>query len=107
MGDPITVAAIGAGSSLLGGAAEGRSQKKMAKAQRQAEERLFRLQVQAEKDMEREKWIRERELWQKAMGAYSGFSKAPTLVGKSQMHTPYTQIDSPGTVYNPSSPSGA
>ena len=99
--------AAGVGLKLIGGAMEGKSNRQMVKAQTNAAERLTRLQLQAQKDMEREKWGRERELWQKAMGAYSGFSRAPTLAGKSQMHTPYTEVNSPGLGFNNAEGSGA
>lgn len=96
MAEPIT----GGVTKLVGGALQGKHERQLTRAQINAAEKLARLQLQGAKDMERERFARERELWSKAMGAYSGFSQAPTLQGRSQMDTPYTQINSPGTGYN-------
>ena len=85
---------------LVGGAMEGKNQRAMLRAQTNSNERIARMGIQATKDLDRERFARDRELWKKAMGAYSGFSNAPTLAGKSQMDTPYTQIDTPGLGYN-------
>lgn len=96
MGDVVA----SAGLKLIGGAMDAKHERQLTRAQINAAEKLARLQLQGAKDMERERFARERELWSKAMGAYSGFSQAPTLQGRSQMDTPYTQINSPGTGYN-------
>lgn len=89
-------AIIGAGISLIGGIKESSDARKQQKAQYAAEERLAKLAIQAQKDADREKFQRERELWSKAMSPYAGFSRSPSLQGLSQMNTPYTTVDSPG-----------
>lgn len=84
---------IAAGITVVGGAMKGKSDSKQAKAQMAAEERLARRVINAQAAMDREKFHRERELWQKALAPYAGMSRAPSLAGLSQMNTPYTQFD--------------
>lgn len=91
MGDYSAYAA--AAAQLVGGYMKGKGEKDAAKASDATQLRLAKMGIDAAKDMEREKFQRERELWQKAMGAYSGFSQAPSLRGLSQMNTPYTQYN--------------
>ena len=95
---------IAAGVELYGANKEASEKKKASRAEQAALERITRLQAQATLDLDRERFTRERERWQKAMGAYSGFSQAPTLVGRSQMHTPYSTVA--GTYFDPSTPNG-
>lgn len=92
---------------IIGDERKGKHDRQLLRARLNAEEKLARLELQGQKDIMRESFAKERERWKKAMGAYSGFSKAPTLAGRSQMDTPYTEINSPGTGFNyPDEPQG-
>lgn len=90
-------AQVGAAALQVGGGMlSDRSERKSTEADRKAQERLVRLSLQNERDMDREDWERQRALWRDAATAMSSFSHAPHLAERSQ-YSPTPQVNTAGT----------
>lgn len=90
-------AQIGAAALQVGGGLYSDKQAKGAsEADRKAQERLVRLSLQNERDMDRERWERERQLWRDAATSMSNFSNASHLA-QYTTNSPTPRVETPGT----------